>query len=198
MGTSDSQRFAVNLSAAGPLVVLYPRTMTASTTSPVTIRSATVDDLREVADIYRHYVVHTVATFDVAAPSLHDWSMKLAAITAAGRPFLVAETADGVVGFAYLGEFRAKAAYGYCAEDTIYVRDGRGGAGIGSALLSTLVAAANPANVTQLIAAIAVEGGTGSIALHRRHGFVEVGRLTKVGRKFDRWIDVVYLQREIG
>lgn len=172
--------------------------MTAPHTCPVTVRPASVDDLPVVADIYRHYVAHTVATFDFEAPGVDAWSAKLDAITASGRPFVVAEASDCVVGFAYLGEFRAKAAYGFCAEDTIYVRAGEGGRGIGSALLSALVDAADPANVTQIIAAIAAESGAGSIALHRRHGFDEVGRLAKVGRKFDRWIDVVYMQREIG
>lgn len=173
--------------------------MTAPTSTPVAVRSATADDLPVVADIYRHYVDHTVATFDFDAPTVADWSHKLDAIEAAGRPFLVAETTDdGVIGFAYLGEFRSKSAYAQTAEDTIYVRAGLGARGVGSALLSALVAAADPANVRQIIAAIAVESGDASVALHRRHGFAEVGRLVGVGRKFDRWIDVAYLQRQIG
>ncbi len=152
-----------------------------------------------MAQIYRHYVDNTVATFDVEAPSTEAWQHKLDAIVGAGRPFLVAATeADGVVGFAYLGEFRAKAAYARTTEDTIYVRDGLGGRGIGKALLAALLDAADPTNVRQIIAVIAAESGAGSIALHQRLGFSEVGRLTAVGRKFDRWVDVVYLQFQLG
>ncbi|GAB20394.1 putative acetyltransferase [Gordonia effusa NBRC 100432] len=173
--------------------------MTASISASVAIRPAIADDLAAVSEIYRHYVENTVATFDYESPTLDDWQAKLEAIADAGRPFLVADSADaGVVGFAYLGEFRSKAAYAKTTEDTIYVRQGFGGRGLGSALLSAVVEQADPDNVTQIVAVIAAEGGDGSIALHRRFGFDEVGRLTKVGRKFDRWIDVVYMQREIG
>ncbi|MFW0791207.1 N-acetyltransferase family protein [Gordonia sp. CPCC 205333] len=173
--------------------------MTASISPSVAIRPAVVDDLAAIREIYRHYVENTVATFDYETPSLDDWRAKLAAITEAGRPFLVADSVDdGVVGFAYLGEFRAKAAYAKTTEDTIYVRQGLGGRGLGSSLLSAVVEQADPDNVTQIVAVIAAESGDGSIALHRRYGFAEVGRLAKVGRKFDRWIDVVYLQREIN
>ncbi|NMO04021.1 N-acetyltransferase [Gordonia sp. TBRC 11910] len=173
--------------------------MAAPTRTPVVVRSATADDLPFVADIYRHYVDNTVATFDFDAPTVADWSAKLTTIAAAGRPFLVAETVDdGVIGFAYLGEFRSKSAYAQTTEDTIYVRHGLSARGVGSALLSAVIAATDPANVRQIIAVIAAESGDASVALHRRHGFDEVGRLAGVGRKFDRWVDVVYMQLEIS
>ncbi|MFW0784558.1 N-acetyltransferase family protein [Gordonia sp. CPCC 206044] len=160
-----------------------------------TIRPATVADCSAIADIYRHYVEHTVATFDYVAPTTQTWEEKLAAIHAAERPFLVAELADDVVGFAYLGAFRGKQAYAWTAEDTIYLHPAAGGQGIGSALMVALLEAADPANVRQIVAVIADPGGAASIALHAKHGFTEVGRTPGVGYKFDRWIDCVYMQR---
>ncbi|MYR06369.1 GNAT family N-acetyltransferase [Gordonia sp. SID5947] len=164
----------------------------------VSIRPARQADCAAVADIYRHYVEHTVATFDYEAPDREAWEAKLAAITSARRPFLVAADAAGsVLGFAYLGSFRDKRAYAWTAEDTIYLDPDAGGRGIGSALLGALLEAADPDNVRQVIAVIAAAGGEASIALHTKHGFTEVGRTPAVGYKFDQWIDCVYLQRPL-
>ena len=163
----------------------------------VTIRPANVADCPTVADIYRHYVEHTVATFDYAAPGVEFWESKMAAIVAAGRPFVVAVDADTVIGFAYLSSFRDKQAYSWTAEDTIYLNPDAGGRGIGGALLGALVEAADPANVRQMIAVIAATGGEASVALHAKHGFVEVGRTPAVGYKFGQWIDCIYMQRSL-
>lgn len=162
------------------------------------IRPATVADCAAVADIYRHYVENTVATFDLEAPPEGHWETKLATIGAAGRPFLVAVERDRVVGFAYLGDFRDKAAYDRTVEDTIYLHPDAGRRGIGSALLAALVDAADPDNVTQIVAVIAATDGEASVALHTRHGFAEVGRLLQVGHKFDTWVDCVLMQRAVG
>ncbi|AZG45097.1 GNAT family N-acetyltransferase [Gordonia insulae] len=163
----------------------------------VTIRPAAPADCAAVADIYRHYVEHTVATFDYEAPAVATWEAKLAAVVAAGRPFLVVEEQGVVLGFAYLGSFRDKKAYERTTEDTIYLHPDAGGRGLGSALLGALIDAADPANVRQIVAVISATGGDASIALHARHGFVEVGRTPEVGYKFDQWIDCVYMQRPL-
>lgn len=167
----------------------------------VTIRPAAAADCDAIADIYRHYVEHTVATFDYAAPTVEAWTTKLAAIRSAARPFLVAVEDDPdaiVVGFAYLGSFREKYAYAWTTEDTIYLRPDAGGRGIGSALLGALLAAAEPHNVRQIIAVIAATGGEASVALHAKHGFAEVGRTPSVGFKFGQWIDCIYMQRALS
>lgn len=170
---------------------------------PIRVRRATLADCRAIADIYRHYVEHTVATFDYVAPDVEAWENKVRAIETVGRPFLVAVgpaagERDEVVGFAYLGPFRDKAAYDQTAEDTIYVRPGTEGRGVGSSLMADLLAAADPTNVRQIIAVIAADGGDGSVALHAKFGFAEVGRLRAVGYKQDRWVDVVYMQRAVA
>ncbi|GAA1481580.1 GNAT family N-acetyltransferase [Gordonia sinesedis] len=175
---------------------------------PLRVRRATLADCRAIADIYRHYVDNTVATFDYVAPDVAAWEAKVRAVETVGRPFLVAvgegvgadaaDAPDEVVGFAYLGPFRDKAAYDQTAEDTIYIRSGTEGRGVGSKLMAELLAAADPTNVRQIVAVIAADGGAGSIALHAKFGFDEVGRLRSVGFKHDRWVDCVYMQRAVS
>ena len=130
-----------------------------ATSPPIRVSDATIDDCEAVADIYAHYVQHTVATFDYLVPSVSQWHAKHAAITAAGRPFVVARAVDDgvehVVGYAYLGTFRTMPAYDLSTEDSIYVRPGHGGRGIGTALMSALLARADPDNVRQIVAVIA-------------------------------------------
>ncbi|MFE0749694.1 GNAT family N-acetyltransferase [Gordonia sp. NPDC058843] len=171
------------------------------TTTPIRVTDATIDDCAAVADIYAHYVQNTVATFDYRVPSVSQWHAKHAAITAAGRPFVVARAVDDgverVVGYAYLGTFRTMPAYDLSTEDSIYVRPGFGGRGIGTALMAALLDRANPDNVRQIVAVIAATGGEGSIALHRRFGFDEVGRLRAIGHKEGQWIDCVYMQKDL-
>lgn len=168
----------------------------------IVVDDATVDDLDAVAEIYAHYVQHTVATFDYVVPTLEQWHAKHAAITAAGRPFVVARAVDEsgteqTVGYAYLGTFRGMPAYDRSTEDSIYVRPGFGGRGVGSALMAGMLDRANPENVRQIVAVIAATGGDGSIALHSRFGFTEAGRLRSIGHKADQWIDCVYMQKDI-
>ncbi|PKZ67007.1 N-acetyltransferase [Gordonia terrae] len=169
--------------------------------TPIRVTDATIDDCDAIADIYAHYVQSTVATFDYLVPSLSQWHAKHAAITAAGRPFVVARAVDDgverVVGYAYLGTFRTMPAYDLSTEDSIYVRPGQGGRGVGTALMAALLERANPDNVRQIVAVIAATGGDGSIALHRRFGFTEVGRLRAIGHKAEQWIDCVYMQKDL-
>lgn len=167
------------------------------------VREATAADCPAVAEIYRHYVDNTVATFAYVAPGVEAWEHKLDAIVSAGRPFLVAlDPADATVtGFAYLGPFRTfdgPSAYDRTVEDTIYLRPGTGGRGIGSALMAALIAAADPATVRRIVAVIAATGGEASVALHEKFGFTIVGRTPHIGFKHDQWIDTIYLQRDIG
>ena len=160
------------------------------------IREATTADLSEVADIYRHYVETSTATFDHVVPSPDEWAAKFDAIGASGRPFLVAEDPDaavGVVGYAYLGPYRGKAGWAWTAEDSIYLRPEAAGRGHGTRLLRALVDATDPRSTRTVMALIADEVPE-SVALHRRAGFVEIGRSPGVGRKFDRWIGCVYMQ----
>lgn len=163
----------------------------------VSLRVATLDDAQAIADIYAHHVRHGTATFDLVAPGAAFWSEKLAALAAAGAPFLVAEEQGMLLGYAYAAPFRDRAAYSATCEDSIYLAPASQGKGIGTRLLGALIKAAEMAGFRQMIAVIG-GGEPASIALHRRLSFVEQGRMHAVGRKFGRWLDTVYMQRALG
>ncbi|MET9252753.1 N-acetyltransferase family protein [Streptomyces sp. NPDC003717] len=161
------------------------------------VRPAAPADLAAVADIYAHYVRHTVATFDEAPPPTADWHRRLDDLTGRGLPFLVAEVDGEVAGYAYAGPWRPKPAYRHTVEDSVYLAPARTGRGLGSALLAGVLDGCAAAGVRQVIAVIADTGGDASTALHRRHGFAEAGRLTGVGHKLGRAVDTVLMQRAL-
>jgi phosphinothricin acetyltransferase len=111
---------------------------------------------------------------------------------------LVAELSGEVVGYAYATPWRPKPAYRYTVENSIYLAPGRTGQGLGGALLEALLTACAQTHLRQIIAVIADAGTDASVALHRRFGFTDVGRLAAVGYKHDRWIDTVLMQRTLG
>jgi len=162
----------------------------------IAIRPARDTDAQAVCDIYAHHVAHSTGTFDTVSPDAAAWADKIAQIRARGWPFLVAEQAGVVAGYCYATQFRERAAYARTCEDSIYVRAGQEGAGIGTRLLSALIAAARASGFEQLIAVI---GGAGpvSAALHAKCGFAEAGRLRNVGFKLGRRLDTLYMQRDL-
>ncbi|GLW08043.1 N-acetyltransferase [Microtetraspora sp. NBRC 13810] len=168
------------------------------TTSEPVIRPAVPGDLAAVAEINAHYVTHTVATFDETPRTLADWRRWLADLGGHGLPFLVADLAGDVAGYAYAGPWRPKPAYRYTVEDTIYVAPGHVGRRLGTALLGALVTASAEAGMRRMVAVIADSGDDRSAALHRRFGFTEAGRLTRVGFKHGRWIDTLLMQRSLS
>ncbi|GAB2668808.1 GNAT family N-acetyltransferase [Gordonia jinhuaensis] len=162
----------------------------------ITIRPASASDSAEIAAIYRYYVDNTVITFDYESPDAHAWQVKMAGIHDAARPFLTAADENGtVVGFAYLAPFRAKQAYDWTVEDTIYLHPDHRGHGTGRRLLAALLTSASVDTVRRIIAVIAVtEETAASIALHTRLGFTDSGTLSRVGFKHDRWVDCRMLE----
>ena len=160
------------------------------------IRPVEPEDAESIAAIYAHHVLHGTATFDIDPPDIASWQEKIAAITARGWPFLVAERDGAVVGYAYAAQFRDRPAYAETCENSIYLAPDQIGRGIGSRLLPALVAAAHQAGFRQMIAVI---GGSepGSVALHAKCGFVHAGRMVGVGRKFGRILDTIYMQRAL-
>ena len=162
------------------------------------IRAATVADLPAAGAIYAGYVTGSVATFEENVPAPADWAHRHADLGARGLPFLVAEDGGRIAGYAYASPWRPKPAYRHTAEDTIYLDPAYTGRGIGSALLAALLDAAGAAGVRQVVAVIADTGSDASAALHRRHGFTDAGRLTRVGFKHGRWIDTILMQRTLS
>ncbi|MFJ2115068.1 MULTISPECIES: GNAT family N-acetyltransferase [unclassified Streptomyces] len=162
------------------------------------IRTVAPADLQAVADIYAHYVAHSVATFEETPPSVADWRIRLDDFAGRGLPFLVAEVAGEIAGYAYAGPWRAKPAYRHSVEDTIYLSPDHTGRGLGAVLLPELIAHSARAGMRRMIAVIADTGSDASAALHRRFGFVDAGRLLEVGYKHGRWIDTLLMQCDLS
>jgi phosphinothricin acetyltransferase len=119
-------------------------------------------------------------------------------VIAKGLPYLVLEDATGVLGFAYCNWFKPRPAYRYSAEDSIYLAQSAAGRGLGKWLLAELMAQAERSGVRKLIAVIGDSANVGSIGVHRSSGFTHVGVLSACGWKFDRWLDVVLMERSLG
>ena len=162
-----------------------------------TVRAAVPADLQAVAAICAHYVTTTVTTFEEVPPTVADWQRRLDDLAGRNLPFLVAEADGTVCGYAYASPWRPKPAYRHTVEDTVYISPARTGRGLGRALLGALLSWCEQAGARQVIAVIADTGSDASVALHRRLGFEQAGRLRRVGRKHGRWIDTVLMQRDL-
>ena len=157
------------------------------------IRPAKPGDLPALLDIYNEAVVHTTASWDLLPLTPVEHAEWYATKAGPRHPILVAEAEGEVVGYCAYGPFRAKAGYAATMEHSVYVLPQQQGKGIGRALLEAIIEAARANGVHALVGGLSADNEV-SMALHRDFGFVEVGRLPEVGRKFDRWLDLVLLQ----
>ena len=163
----------------------------------IVVRPASEADMGAVRKIYAHYVLHSLATFEETAPTLEEMLVRRRASVDLGLPFLVAEADTEILGFAYAAAYRPRPAYRFTIEDSVYVADGLGGQGIGSALLGELIARCERGLWRQMVAVVGDSANSGSIALHRRFGFELAGTLRSVGFKHGRWVDTPILQRAL-
>jgi len=163
----------------------------------VVIRPAATTDLAAIRDIFAHYVTTSVATFEERAPTLDDWTRRLAELRSLDLPVLVAALGGTVAGYAYASPWRARPAYRFTVEDSVYVAPGRTGHGIGRQLLASLLEACLAAGRRQVVAVVADTGDPASEALHRGQGFEVAGRLRAVGWKHGRWVDTTIMQRSL-
>jgi phosphinothricin acetyltransferase len=164
----------------------------------MSVRAATLDDLDAIAEIYRHYVVTSIATFETDPPDAAEWRRRFAAITDAGLPFLVTERDGAVAGYAYCGPWKSRPAYRTTVENSVYVAPSAIGNGCGTELVLALLDGCSAAGIREVIAVIADTGDPASVELHRRCGFVEAGRLNRVGVKHGRYVDTLLLQRSLA
>lgn len=155
-------------------------------------------DLPTVTQIYAHHVRTGTGTFETDPPSESDMRLRRDDVLGKGLPYLVAEASGQVVGFAYGNWFKPRAAYRFSVEDSIYLAPGHTGQGLGRALLAELLASCERAGVRKVMAVIGDSGNTGSIGLHRALGFEPVGVVQGCGWKFDRWLDIVLMQKTLG
>ena len=162
------------------------------------IREATARDIPYMLEIYNHYVANSTVTFDEDAMTLREWKHKFAQLQKLGLPFLVAESPTGqLLGYALVAPWKQKRAYRYTVEDSIYLGPAASGKGLGRALLGALIDASRAAGLKEMLAVIADQGAEASITLHERFGFKEIGRMGRVGFKFDRWLGTVLLQKSL-
>jgi phosphinothricin acetyltransferase len=166
--------------------------------SAITIRACTEGDMRAVSEIYGHHVLHSPATFELDPPSLEEMMRRRRVIVEGGYVYLVAEADSGIVGYAYVSAYRNRPAYRFTVENSVYVRAGHEGMGIGQRLMQDLLAECEKRPFRQMIAVIGDSANHASIELHRRLGFRMIGTLQSVGFKFGRWLDSVLMQKELG
>jgi L-amino acid N-acyltransferase YncA len=159
----------------------------------ISIRDARAADTAVICAIYNDAVAHTTAVFDDVPRTLEAQQAWLVAKAEQGWPVLVAETDGRVVGYASFGSFRAWPAYRHTVENSIYVAPDCRGQGVGTHLLGPLLDRARDRRLHAVIAAITADN-LASLRLHARFGYKEVGRFPEVGHKFERWLDVVFLQ----
>jgi phosphinothricin acetyltransferase len=164
--------------------------------SEALIRDAHESDADAIASIYGHHVLNGTASFDLEPPPAELMREKICAVQEAGWPFLVADREGSVVGYAYATQFRDRAAYRFTSENSIYVHPEWMGRGIGKALLQALLQEAAACGFRTMVAVVG-GGEPASVGLHAACGFEEVGRLHAVGWKKERWLDSVYMQREL-
>ena len=161
------------------------------------IRPAAVQDLPAIQSIYAHHVRHGLASFEEEPPSVEEMRRRFEDITRQGLPYLAAEENGEILGYGYCTLYRTRSAYRYTLEDSVYVREGCGGKGLGEALLRELIARCEKGPWRQMIAVIGDSANVASIALHRKLGFREAGTLASVGFKLGRWVDSVLMQQAL-
>ncbi len=162
------------------------------------IRDATEADMAAVLRIYTPQVLHGLASFEETPPTLAEMLARRDSVLASGLAFLVAELNGAVMGYSYATLYRARPAYRHTIEDSVYVDEAARGHGVGSQLLSALIARAEAGIFRQMVAIIGNSANAGSIALHQRLGFDMVGTLRHVGYKHGQWLDTVIMQRALG
>ena len=166
--------------------------------SDLTLRSATTQDIPAIAAIYEHAVLHGTATFEIEPPGATEMTRRLQALQTGGFPYLVATLGEQVTGYAYAGPHRARPAYRWCVEDSIYVAPTAHRRGVGRLLLTELIVETEKRGFRQMVAVIGDSANQSSVALHGALDFTMVGTLANVGFKHGRWLDTVLMQRALG
>lgn len=165
---------------------------------PLTIRPSEALDVPAITAIYAWNVRHGTGTFELDAPDAAETARRRDDVLGKGLPWLVAEQGGRVLGYAYANHFRPRPAYRFCLEDSIYLDPDAQGRGIGRLLLAELLARCHARGARQMLAVIGDSANRASIGVHRALGFEAVGLLRDSGWKFERWLEVVIMQRALG
>ena len=165
---------------------------------PLIVRPSTAADLPAITRIYGHLVLNGTGTFELEAPDAAEMARRRGDVLGKGLPWLVAERDGQLLGYAYANHFRPRRAYRFCLEDSIYLDPAAQGKGLGRILLAELLAQCEARGARQMLAVIGDSANAGSIGVHRACGFEAAGLFKSAGWKFDRWLDVVLMQRRLG
>jgi phosphinothricin acetyltransferase len=164
----------------------------------IAIRACEESDMGAVTEIYRHHVLNSPATFELVPPSHEEMLERYRTIKRGGFIYLVAEERGEIVGYAYVSTYRARPAYRFTVENSVYIRPGHERRGLGRTLMTAILAECEKKPFRQVIAVIGDSANAGSIELHRSLGFEMTGTFRSVGFKFGRWLDSVLMQKAIG
>ncbi|WP_296508880.1 GNAT family N-acetyltransferase [Rhodoferax sp.] len=162
------------------------------------IRPSIESDIPAITAIYAHHVLTGTGTFETTPPTEDDMKGRRADVLSKALPYLVAEVDGKVIGFAYCNWFKPRPAYRFSAEDSIYLAPEAHGKGLGTLLLTELMAQAERCGVRKLIAVIGDSANLGSIGVHTRCGYRHAGVIEACGWKFERWLDIVLMEKSIG
>lgn len=161
------------------------------------LRDATPDDATAIALIYNHFVAATTISFEEEPVADATMRQRIAELQDAGLPWLVAVVDGKVAGYAYASKWRARAAYRFAVESSVYIAPHCARQGLGLALYAKLIDRLRDAGMHLVIGGIALPNAA-SIALHEKMGFEKIAHFSEVGRKFGRWIDVAYWQLKLS
>lgn len=164
--------------------------------SEIAFRKFAWSDVPSITGIYRHYVDETVITFETEAPTEAAMADRFGKMLDLGHPVLIAEEAGKVIGYAYASFYRPRAAYRFTREDSIYLAHEAVGKGLGGRLLTALLEESRAAGFKQMLAVITAERAN-SIRLHEKQGFRMIGKYEALGYKFERWLDIVHMQKAL-
>ena len=164
----------------------------------VSIRTATSADIAAITRIYAHAVTYGTASFELEPPDEAEMARRQQKLMARNFPYIVAELAGAVVGYAYAGPYRDRRAYDWCIEDSLYVAPEFHRKGIGRLLLTRLIAESETLGFRQMIGVVGDSANTTSIAVHAAAGFRLIGIFQSIGFKHGRWLDTVLMQRALG
>ncbi|HLG39868.1 MAG TPA: GNAT family N-acetyltransferase [Chitinophagaceae bacterium] len=159
----------------------------------IIIREAAEGDLPELLTIYNDIILHTTAVYDYEPHTLEMRKQWFETKRQQGFPVFVAEEGEKIVGFSSIGPFRAWAAYKYSVENSVYVAADARGKGVGKLLIQPLIEATKKLKLHTIIAGVDATNEA-SLQLHKSFGFEEVAHFKEVGWKFDRWLDLKFLQ----
>ena len=168
------------------------------TAASLLIRPSTPADLPAITAIYGWNVLNGTGTFELEAPDEAEMARRRDDVLSKGLPWLVAERSGVLLGYAYANHFRPRRAYRFCLEDSVYLADDAKGQGLGRLLLAELLARCEAAVARQMLAVIGDSANAGSIGVHRALGFEPIGVMQAAGWKFERWLDVVLMQKSLG